>query len=36
VNLESKLSLRSILPYLPGQIDQQRVTTRDADYLLLP
>ena len=36
VNLESKLSIRSILPYLPGQIDQQSVTTRDADYVLLP
>jgi uncharacterized iron-regulated protein len=36
VNLESKLSIRSILPYLPGQVDRQRVTTRDADYLLLP
>jgi uncharacterized iron-regulated protein len=36
VNLESKLSIRSILPYLPGQVDQHTVTTRDADYLLLP
>ncbi len=35
VNLESKLSIRTILPYLPGQIDQQSVTTRDADYVLL-
>lgn len=36
VNLEAKLSVRSILPYLPGQIDQKSVTTRDADYVLLP
>jgi len=36
VNLEAKLSIRSILPYLPGQVEQHIVTTRDADYLLLP
>jgi uncharacterized iron-regulated protein len=36
VGLESKLTIRSILPYLPGQVDRQSVTTRDADYLLLP
>lgn len=36
VALESKLTIRSILPYLPGQVDRQSVTTRDADYLLLP
>jgi uncharacterized iron-regulated protein len=36
VALESKLTIRSLLPYLPGQIDRQSVTTRDADYLLLP
>jgi uncharacterized iron-regulated protein len=36
VNLESKLTIRSILPYLPGQVDQKSATTRDADYLLLP
>ncbi len=35
VDLEAKLSIRSILPYLPGQIDQKSVTTRDADYVLL-
>jgi uncharacterized iron-regulated protein len=36
VSLESKLSIRSILPYLPGQVDQKSVTVKDADYLLLP
>jgi uncharacterized iron-regulated protein len=36
VDLESKLTVRSILPYLPGQVDQKSVTTGDADYLLLP
>ena len=36
VNLESQLSIRSILPYLPGQVDQYSVTTGDADYVLLP
>jgi len=36
VALESKLTIRSILPYLPGQVDRQSVTIRDADYLLLP
>ena len=36
VGLESKLSIRSILPYLPGQVDQKSATIKDADYLLLP
>jgi uncharacterized iron-regulated protein len=36
VSRQSELSFRSILPYLPGQVDQRSATTRDADYLLLP
>jgi uncharacterized iron-regulated protein len=35
VSQESKLSIRSILPYLPGQVDQKSATIKDADYLLL-
>jgi len=36
VSLEMKLSVRAILPYLPGEIDELHITTSDADYLLLP
>lgn len=35
VGMESKLSYRVILPDIPDQIDQESITTRDADYLLL-
>jgi len=36
MGLGAKLSIRSILPFLPGEGDPRTVTTRDADYLLLP
>jgi uncharacterized iron-regulated protein len=36
VEQESKLSIRTVLPYLPGQVDEHSITTRDADYVLFP
>lgn len=33
-NLSKKISYRVLLPYIPGYIDPQNITHRDADYIL--